>query len=77
MKYGFAAYWKRPQETTYINLVTALNHPPVLALFDEDKPMSVKNDASHICMGASLMHKDDHGTWHPVENGSKKFNSAQ
>ena len=77
MKHGFAAYWKEPQERTYINLVTALNHPPVLALFEEDKPMSVETNASDIGMGAALMQKDDQGTWHPVEYWSKKFNSAQ
>ena len=77
MRHGFAAYWKDPQETAYINLVSALNHPPVLALFDEDKTIRVETDASDIGMGAALMQKDDQGTWHPVEYWSKKFNSAQ
>ena len=77
MRHGFAAYWKDPQEAAYINLVSALNHPPVLALFDEDKAIRVETDASDIGMGAALMQKDDQGTWHPVEYWSKKFNSAQ
>eukprot|EP00963_Diacronema_lutheri_P009799 scaffold920_cov430-Pavlova_lutheri.AAC.1 len=77
LKYNFAAYWKEPQEKAFQKLVTALNSPPVLALFDEDKPIRVETDASDIGMGASLMQQDEQGTWRPVEYWSKKFNSAQ
>ena len=77
MKHGFTSYWKGPQEEAYNKLVSALTNPPVLALFDEDRPIRVETDASDIGMGAVLMQQDEQGEWHPVEYWSKKLNQAQ
>eukprot|EP00963_Diacronema_lutheri_P005014 scaffold369_cov425-Pavlova_lutheri.AAC.3 len=77
MKHGFTSYWKDPQEEAYNKLVAALTNPPVLALFDEDRPIPVETDASDIGMGAVLMQQDEQGEWHPVEYWSKKLNQAQ
>ena len=77
LKHGFASYWKEPQEKAYQELIKALTTAPVLALFDEDKPIRVETDASDVGMGAALMQQDQQGSWHPVEFWSKKFNTAQ
>ena len=77
LKHGFASYWKEPQENAYQELIKALTTAPVLALFDEDRPIRVETDASDVGMGAALMQHDQQGNWHPVEFWSKKFNTAQ
>eukprot|EP00963_Diacronema_lutheri_P010888 scaffold1224_cov358-Pavlova_lutheri.AAC.2 len=77
LKHGFASYWKEPQEKEYQELIKALTTAPVLALFDEDRPIRVETDASDVGMGAALMQQDQQGGWHPVEFWSKKFNAAQ
>eukprot|EP00963_Diacronema_lutheri_P003316 scaffold280_cov391-Pavlova_lutheri.AAC.18 len=77
LKHGFASYWKEPQEKAYQELIKALTTAPVLALFDEDRPIRVETDASDVGMGAALMQHDQEGGWHPVEFWSKKFNAAQ
>eukprot|EP00963_Diacronema_lutheri_P007597 scaffold657_cov455-Pavlova_lutheri.AAC.1 len=65
MKHGFTSYWKGPQEEAYNKLVAALTNPPVLALFDEDRPIRVETDASDIGMGAKLNQAQQN--YHPAE----------
>ena len=77
LKHAFTSYWKQPQEEAFCNMVKALTSAPVLALFDEDRPIRIETDASDIGMGAALMQQADNGDWHPVEYWSKKFNTAQ
>jgi len=76
LKHGFASYWKEPQENAYQDLIKTLTTTPVLALFDEDRPIRVETDASDVGMGAAVMQEDQQGNWHPVEFWSKKFNTA-
>eukprot|EP00963_Diacronema_lutheri_P000659 scaffold42_cov432-Pavlova_lutheri.AAC.3 len=77
LKHNFTSYWKQPQEEAYQRLIQALTTAPVLALFNEDRPIRVKTDASDVGMGAVLMQQDQQGNWKPVEYWSKKFNTAQ
>ena len=46
-------------------------------VFDPDKPVFLKTDASDYALGAIMYQKDEQGWSHPVAFLSRKFNAAE
>jgi hypothetical protein len=50
--------WSTEQEVAYQKILTDLSHPPVLALFDHKKDVTLSVDASQHGLGACLLQDD-------------------
>jgi len=68
--------WGKEQENAYRTLKEACASPPVLMMFQPNKPVRINTDASKLAIGACLKQEKD-GQWHPVEYYSRSFTPTE
>ena len=69
--------WTDKEQRAFDDLKGILQNPPVLRLFDPDKPIFIDCDASQIAVGSILSQADDKNELHPVEYFSRCLNQAE
>ena len=68
--------WKEKKEAAFQNLKAACCTQPVLKIFDPEKPIRIKTDASNLAIRACLSQEYDKN-WHPIAYLSRKLSAAK
>ena len=69
--------WEGPQQQAFENLKEAFITKPILIIYNPDKPLTMKTDASDKALGAYLSQLSEDGNLHPIAFYSHKFSSAE
>ena len=70
-------YWEYKQREAFEKLKKKFTSAPILALFDPEKKIILKTDASDQALGSCLSQPDAKRQLHPVAYRSKKFSGPE
>lgn len=69
-------YWGHDQQKAFHNLKQELSSPPVLQLYNPNKPLKISADASSFGLGAVMLQKEG-DVWSPVAYASRSLTPTE